>query len=166
MKNARTNALLTLGILALAALAACNPITQPEQLNAGAFNADFTNTDGQPVFFTSTNATAHVSGSTYTVDGTQVTSSGTSELNVSGIPMNSSVPYSSSSTDNSDLRVSFHDALSNRDYSGGFNKGSCFVSISQTSPTLQGTFSGTLISRGIPDSIRQVTSASFNATMQ
>ena len=152
-------------ILALAAIVACNPTTQPEQQNPGDFAADFSNTDGTPSFFDATNAKAFVIGSMYTVSGTQSTLSGTADLTVAGIPSSSSVPYTVTSQQSSTLKVSYHDPTNNKDYFSTSGGGSCTVSISQTSQTLLGTFTARLIATGA-DSVRQVTSASFNATIQ
>lgn len=157
----KTNALKVAAVLLLAAFAACNPVTEPENLKAGALTANFSNADGSPSFLNSTNAVASTEGSTYTVNATETTSQGSSELSVSGIPVQSAVPYTASSSSFPNLKIDYYDGVAQQQY-----RGSCTITITQTSPTLTGTFTGVLSAPGARDSIRQITSASFNANYQ
>src|ERR1041385_3707493 len=149
-------------ILALAAFAACNTITQPQQSTPGGFNVDFPASDGSVFPFDATNAAAYSDGSNYTV----VATANSANITLSGIPISSSVPYTVTSTQNSTLKVQYHDPSNNLDYSSSVNGGSCSISISQTSPTLMGTFvTARLINSSAHDTIT-VTSATFNAVLK
>jgi hypothetical protein len=150
-------------ILALAAFAACNTIVQPQQSNPGDFNVDFTNTDGTPTYFDAANASAYNDGSTYRVIGT---ASNYANVTVSGIPASASVPYTTSTSQTTGLTVQYHDPSNNRDYTTSSGSGSCTITISQTSPTLTGTFTARLVNRSFDDSVRVVTSATFNAVLK
>jgi hypothetical protein len=159
---------LGVAILTILLAAGCNTVTPPEQYNPGSFVADFSDIDGVPSYFTATNAKASQGVSDFAVTASTSNSLGTYVIYISNLPVGSVLPYTAASTQTgSTLTVQYHDATNNEDYEGSFNSGSCWVTITQTSPTLQGSFGGKLVSTTrITDSVRNVTSGSFNAIIQ
>ncbi len=147
-------------ILAIVFAAGCNTVTQPQQYSPGSFTADLTDGSGVTTYFTSTNAHVVQNATDYSVYSTE----NSYELDVFGIPISSALPYTTTTTDNQNLDVRYHDAANNRDYEANFAGGSVTVTITQTSPTLQGSFRGKLVCQGVQDTVRNLTNGVFNAS--
>ncbi|MDP4198538.1 MAG: hypothetical protein Q8922_00630 [Bacteroidota bacterium] len=158
---ARTKSNLALAVLTVAFIAGCNTVTPPQQYNPGSFAADFANADGVPSYFTATNALAVQVGAEYSISATEATHQGTNEIDISGIPATVTTTTSSQSPT---LNIRYYDATTNQDFEARSGSGFCSMTVTQTSPTLQGTFTGRLVSSGRADSIRAITSGNFNAS--
>ena|SRR5579872_2634379 len=114
------------------------------------------------------------SGTQYTSDGVNYIITATD--NVSGdanegdeltitVPIGGSLPYSVSAPPDATTEVGFYDADPQNplQYKANYAVGSCTVTITQTAPTLQGTFQA--ITVNTPDTV-VLTNGSFNAVAQ
>ena len=138
----------------LVVAAACNNVTQPQQLNPGSFSADMQDALGTPIYFTSTTAVA-ISAPDYEVHVTDPATG--NEFSLTGL-------QTGTVTSAQGAKVIYYDNKNGQYYYSDF--GNCAITISSTTPTLEGSFTARLVCTAAIDSIRQVTSGSFNAKFQ
>jgi hypothetical protein len=162
LKMKRRNTILFAAIAILAFVSGCNGgVTNPmEQLNNGVLIADFPNGTGY------NSAGAHVvnQSSSYYISSTQdVSGQPADEINMTiPIPLNFNLPYTVTASDGVD--IVYLDALTNNNYEANAAQGSCSVTITQVSPTVEGYFTATAICSSISDNTRVLTGGQFNAT--
>ena len=80
------------------------------------------------------------------------------------IPINASVPYSVTAPPDPTADVYYVDYENNEQYDGNSNRGECSITVTQTSPSLVGTFQSVIIG-SLGDTI-VLSNGSFNATPQ
>ena len=145
-----------LGAVALVVfvIAGCNTVTQPQssELNPGSLIADF----GDGTAYNSTSATAVLSGSQI-----QVTAQSQGQVMVLTFP-NAVGSYGQPPDP---ITVGYNNSLGDQ-YLAKDNVGRCFITITQLSPTVKGTFSARTVDPNIIDSVQSFTGGSFNATIQ
>jgi hypothetical protein len=137
-------------VLLTAFIGGCGGVTQPQssELNPGVLIADFENNHA----FNSSSATAKQDG---TGSKIQITATDLSEEIVLTFP-NSLGTFTAA--DNHVTSVSWNQYLADS------STGSCHIRITQLSPTVKGTFTANTIDASISDSVRVITSGSFNAS--
>ena len=145
--------------IAIAALAAgCNGgVTSPNQsLNPGALIADFPDGTGY------NSASAHVvdESSDYAITSTQDVVGNADEISLT-IPKGVSLPYTVNATGLT--RVTFFASTTSRQFEANAAQGSCSITVTQVSPTVEGYFSATVICTSPSDS-RVLSGGQFNAT--
>ena len=139
----RNRIILFAAIAILAFTSGCGGgVTNPMyQLNVGGLIADFPNGPG----FTSSVAQGGTGTDVYTIVATQnVAGLPADEITIS-VPIESNLPYTVTGTTSSKASVTFYDARTDKTYDANGAQGNCQITISQTSPTLEGTFSATAI---------------------
>ena len=144
-------------------LSACNnglSTTPPGQLNPGAMTADIS--DGS--LFTSSYSTLAVDGgNNFSISGTQDIAGQPADEITTLIPKSATLPYTVTESDPS-AELHYYDAVQGRDYAARTGQGSFTITITSISPTVQGTFQGTLIFPNVADSVRVISNGAFNAS--
>jgi hypothetical protein len=135
-------------------------ITNPmSSLNPGALTADFP--DGRE--FLSGSAKVSDQSNIYLVSATQDASGlPQDEISIS-IPKGASLPYTVSSSEGADLIYNNVTTNVTNSYEANAAQGNCTITVTQLSPTFQGTFSGRVICNTISDSVL-LSNGQFNAT--
>jgi Family of unknown function (DUF6252) len=127
-------------------------------LSPGSLAADFP--DGTE--FLSTSAQIVDQSSAYLVTATQnISGLATDEINLS-IPENASVPYTVQGTDGA--YVIYEDATTGTEYEANASQGNCSITVTQISPTFEGTFNARMICNTTSDSVRILSNGVFNAS--
>jgi hypothetical protein len=134
--------------------------TPPGQLNPGAMTADIS--DGS--LFTSSYSTLASDGvSNFSISGTQDIAGQPADEITMTIPKSDVLPYTiTEASGNSELH--YYDAAQGRDYAAKPGQGSFIITITSISPTIVGTFQGTLIFPNVADSVRVISNGAFNAS--
>ena len=141
-------------------LSGCNTnSTNPmESLNPGSLAIDFP--DGSE--FLSSNALVSNQSSEYVLTATNGEGLPQDEINLS-IPENATLPYTAQGTDGT--YIQFFNANNQSTYEANSAQGYCSVTVTQISPTFEGTFTARVVCTTIPDSI-VLSNGAFNATYQ
>ncbi|SRR5581483_421751 len=143
----------------------CNGnITNPyTPLNPGSLTADYP--DGTE--FISSEGHVANDGTDYVVTATQdVSGAPADEITMQiPIPANSTVPFTVSSLPD-DAIVTYYDAVTGITYEANSTQGSCTITVTQISPTFQGTFSARTTCSTTLDSVRTLQNGAFNANYQ
>lgn len=158
--------LVIMGAITIVALASgCNgTITQPMQ-NEGTMSAYFSdNTE----FLAQTGTTFSVQNGTsyfvYAQDNVTNDQTNNGDEVTLLIPIESSVPYTVAGPPDNTADVGYHDYETNEQYDGNSAVGFCSITVTQTSPTLVGSFQSVTIST-LGDTVA-LSSGSFNAVPQ
>ncbi len=147
-----------LSIAAVLLIAGCNSnSTNPmNSLNPGSIAADLP--DGSE--FLSSNAKVEDQSNAYIVYATEDAGLPQDEIHVS-IPEGASVPFTAQASDGS--FVQFFNVANGNTYEANSAQGYCTVTVTQISPTFEGTFSARVVCPSIADSI-VLSNGAFNAT--
>jgi hypothetical protein len=155
-KLKRRNLFAAIAILAVASGCGGGVTNPVYQLNVGGLIADFPNGSG----FTSSVGQGGIQANLYAVSATQ---------NVGGLPadeitlyapIDANVPYTVTGSGGAEVR--YYDALTGKTYDANGAQGNCQITITQTSPTLMGTFSAKAI---FADSSVVLNNGQFNVSL-
>jgi hypothetical protein len=137
-----------------------NNSTNPmASLNPGALAFDFP--DGSE--FLSSHARVDTSNG-YIVSATQdQTGLIQNEIHLS-IPENANLPYTVLGSNGA--YITYYDLNANNTYEANGAQGFCSITVTQISPTFEGTFYATTICNSTSDSVRTLSNGEFNATYQ
>ncbi len=127
-----------------------------ESLNPGSLAVDFPNGSE----FLSTTATVSDQSSAYIISALENVQGVSDEIYLT-IPENATVPYTVQQSDNA--MVQYYDAFSNNEYEANSAQGSCSITVTQISPTFEGTFSAHVVCN---DTVIALSNGAFNATYQ
>ncbi len=127
-----------------------------ETLNPGALAVDFP--DGSE--FLSSNATVADNSSAYIISSTQIQGLSQDEMYLS-IPENANVPYTVQAQPDGAI-VQYYSG-NGTTYEANSAQGSCSITVTQISPTFEGTFSARVICN---DTVIVLSNGAFNATYQ
>jgi hypothetical protein len=148
--------------LAIAALTSgCNGgVTGPMQsLNPGALIADFPDGSGY------NSASAHVENqsSGFYIHSIQDVSGPADEITLTiPTPLNANVPYTVTASSDGAV-VTYLESTTSRQFEANAAQGSCSITVTQVSPTVEGYFNATVICTSPSDS-RVLSGGQFNAT--
>jgi predicted small lipoprotein YifL len=151
-------------LIAPLTLASCNqlgPVLPP----AGVNTLQASVTEG---FFSAADARAKDQGTYYAILGTQSYQSGQRSINIV-VPKQTTVPYTITVNTDAVAVISYYvsaDNVSSKQYLTQKGQGSGTITITQITPTVIGSFSGTLSLKPASgtDTVRTVTGGSFNAS--
>jgi hypothetical protein len=129
-----------------------------ESLNPGSLAIDFP--DGSE--FLSSGAIVTNESSAYVISATNGSGLPQDEINLS-IPENATLPYTVQGTDGT--YIQFYNVTNNNTYEANAAQGYCSVTVTQITPTFEGTFTARVVCTSIPDSI-VLSNGAFNATYQ
>ena len=151
---------------ALLFVSGCNGnVTNPTApLNPGALTCDVPDGQQDGTVFISSGATVTDQSDVYSVVATQDQGVGPANEIHLRIPKNSSVPYTVSAPPDNNADIIYYDFRNNLNYDGNAAQGSVTITITQISPTLEGSFSARTVCSGITDSVRTLTNGVFNAS--
>jgi hypothetical protein len=163
MANSRFVLLTAIALIAIGS--GCNGgITNPQQ-NAGTLSVDFPDQTELLV----------ESGTTYSISGDGSSYIVTATSNVPGVndgdevtltvPIEALVPYTVTAPQDGIAQVTYYDYETNAQYYGQLGEGGCSITITQTSPTLVGSFNALVVCPSIPDTIA-LRNGLFNASPQ
>ena len=151
-------------IAMLLVLSSCNGnITNPmAPLNPGSLTADIQQ-DGTS--FISSNATVDNSQSGfYSIVAVQDQGVGPANEVHIRVPAEVSVPYTISAPPDNSADFIYYDVNRNLNYEANADQGSFTITITQTSPTLEGSFSAQTVCNSVADSVRTLVNGVFNAS--
>ncbi|HWF43038.1 MAG TPA: hypothetical protein VG537_00195 [Candidatus Kapabacteria bacterium] len=106
---------------------------------------------------------ANDNGTNYSISGTQDVGGEPADEITMYIPKSAVIPYTVTESDVS-AELHYYDAVQGRDYAARLGQGSFTITITSTSPTVEGAFQGTLIFPGVADSVRVISNGGFNAS--
>jgi hypothetical protein len=129
-----------------------------ELLNPGSLAVDFPNGSE----FLSTGATVVDQSSAYIVSATQNIQGAQQDEIYLSIPENATLPYTVQAQPDGAV-VQYYDVFSNNTYEANPSQGSCSITVTQISPTLEGTFTARVICN---DTVIVLSNGAFNATYQ
>ncbi len=145
-------------------MAGCNGlITNPaqDQLRAGALTADIR--EGNFVFISS-GARATDFSTEYVITATEDQPGQPLDEITITVPKSATLPYTVATPSDAIVQVTYNDALTSTQYLANATEGSCVVTITQLTPTIQGTFTATMKAHGTTDDTRVLTNGAFNAS--
>ncbi len=148
-----------MAIAAIVIVSGCNGnITNPmESLNPGALAVDFP--DGSE--FLSSSAKVTDQSNVYTISATRDAPLPQDEMYIT-IPENpNGAPYTVQASDG--VIVQYYNNTTGTTYEANSAQGSCTVTVTQISPTFEGSFTATTVCN---DTVLKLSSGSFNATYQ
>jgi hypothetical protein len=155
MKRNRKKLFAAIVIIAFASGCGGGVTTPMYQLNVGAMIADFPNGAG----FNSSMAQAETQGTNYVIYATQNVGGQPADEITLSVPISADLPYTVTGSGGSD--IIYRDALTGKDYEANGAQGNCQITITQTSPSIEGTFSATAI---CADSSVVLNNGQFNAS--
>lgn len=159
--QSRIRIIAALGAILLIAGCNSNSTNPMETLNPGSMAVDLQ--DGSE--FLSASAKVSDQSNVYILSATQdVQGAPSNEITLS-IPKELSLPFTVQSQPDGAI-ITYYDITNNNTYEANPAQGYCTITVTQTSPTFEGTFSGTLKCSTAADSVRVFSNGAFNATFQ
>ena len=156
--HTKLRVIVAIGVVILAS--GCNNSTNPiTTLNPGALSA--TLQDGSE--FISSTAKVTNNSSDYVIYATEDAGLPQNEIHVT-VPNDATLPFTVDATNGGD--VLYYDVVSNNSYEANNAQGSCSITVTQLSPTFEGTFYARTICTTTSDSVRTLSNGEFNATYQ
>ena len=137
-------------------------VTAPQQLSNGAMSADL---NPGNFSFSSLGALASDFSGGYQIAATEDQAGAPRDVITVTVPSQATLPYTVATPDDALVEVTYNDAETNIPYyaSSTTTGSSCVVTITQLTPTIQGTFTATLKAQGTSDNTRILTNGIFNA---